>query len=561
VNFTGTDGDAVDMGGGTNLDVGSGDFTLQGWINARSIPGGTAFIAGKHIASLFGNKGYELIANASGGGFTVSGSISGGGTVVTATSAALNLSQWYHLALIRGGGNLKLYVDGVLAQSVSDSIAGTSLNSTQDFSVGGAKEGDGNFHKPFNGLIDEVRITGTALAVNQLLNAPLPVRPTIVSRFPANGATGVSGSTNIVITLQDGTIHVLTNTIQLAFNNVTVSPTITQTNGTNTIIAYDPPGNMPGGSVNTVRLIYTDDGSPALTVTNTFSFTIAYVPISVPSYWRFEEASGNTAVDSTGPFPGALSGNAVRSSDVPVATIPQTGAANTESMSFDGVGAAGTVGTAVDMGASVQVISNDFTLECYVKVTGVPNNPGLVIGKMQTGLFSDKFFSITVAAQAGGSVNFAFGMTGGNVITTGLKNMNQWYHIAGVRQGTAIRLYVDGVLENSGTLNNFQDFTSDQHFCVGGGATGGINNFQGLVDEARLSPGALSPSLFLNSPPPVILNFSRNGNVLTLSWTGSGYTLQQNSDFTNPNGWTDVGTTSPVPVTMNAAPKFYRLKK
>jgi len=81
------------------------------------------------------------------------------------------------------------------------------------------------------------------------------------------------------------------------------------------------------------------------------------------------------------------------------------------------------------------------------------------------------------------------------------------------------------------------------------------------VDEARLSPGALSPSLFLNSPPPVILNFSRNGNVLTLSWTGSGYTLQQNSDFTNPNGWTDLSTTSPVPVTMNAAPKFYRLKK
>jgi hypothetical protein len=563
VNFTGTDGNAVDMGGGTNVDIGSGDFTLQGWINARAIPGGVAFIAGKHITSLFANKGYALVANPSGAGFTVSGSISGGGTVVTATSGVLNLSQWYHLALVRSAGTLKLYVDGVQAQSVTDSIPGTSLNSTQNFSVGGAREGDGNFHNPFNGLIDEVRITGTALAPNQFLNAPLPIRPTIASRFPAPGATGVSGSTNIVITLQDGTIHVLTNTIQLALNNVTVTPTITQTNGTNTIIAYDPPGNMTGGSVNTVRLIFTDDGSPALTVTNTFSFTIAYVPISVPSYWRFEEASGPTALDSSGPFPGTLSGNAVRDADVPVATIPQTGAANTKSMLFDGVGAAGTVGTAVDMGPSVQVISNDFTLECYVKVTGTPNNPAIVVGKLQTGLFSDRFFSINTSPQVGGTINFAFAMTGGNGISTGLKNMNQWYHVAGVRQGTAIRIYVDGALENSGTLNNFQDFTSDQRFCVAGGASGGVNNMQGLVDEVRLSPSGLPPALFLNAPPAAILNFSRSGNQLTLSWTASGFVLQENSSVTNAAGWSNVsgGNTSPVIINMNAAPKFYRLIK
>jgi len=563
INFTGTDGDAVDMGGGTNLDVGSGDFTLQGWINARAIPGGVAFIAGKHIATLFGNKGYELLANTSGGGFTVSGSISGGGTVVTATSAMLNLAQWYHVALVRGSGTLRLYVDGVLAQSVSDSIPGTSLNSTQNFSVGGAREGDGNFHKPFNGLIDEVRITGAALPQNQFLNAILPTRPTIVSRFPAPGATGVAGNTNIVITLQDGTIHVLTNTIQLLFNNAAVTPTITQSNAT-TIVTYDPPGNMAGGVVQNVRLIFTDDGSPVATVTNNFSFTIAYVPISVPSYWRFEEASGATALDSSGPFPGTLSGNAVRDADVPVATIPQTGAANTKSMLFDGTGAASTVGTAVDMGQSVQVMTSDFTLECWVKVTGTPNGGSIVAGKLQTGLFSDKYFSLNVAPQIGGTINFSFGMTGGNVISSpGLTNMNQWYHLAGVRQGTAIRLYIDGVLQSSGTLNTFQDFTSDQRFCVAGGASGGVANMQGLVDEVRLSPSALSPALFLNAPPAAVLSFSRNGNQLTLSWTAPGFVLQENSNLSNAAGWSNTpgGSTSPVPVTMNAAPKFYRLIK
>ena len=136
------------------------------------------------------------------------------------------------------------------------------------------------------------------------------------------------------------------------------------------------------------------------------------MPISVPSYWRFEEASGATAVDSSGPFPGTLSGNAVRDADVPVATIPQTGAANTKSMSFDGTGAAGTVGTAVDMGASVQVMSSDFTLECWVKVTGTPNGGAIIAGKLQTGLFSDKYFSLNVAPQIGGTINFSFGIPG-----------------------------------------------------------------------------------------------------------------------------------------------------
>jgi hypothetical protein len=141
--------------------------------------------------------------------------------------------------------------------------------------------------------------------------------------------------------------------------------------------------------------------------------------------------------------------------------------------------------------------------------------------------------------------------------------MNEWYHLAGVRQGTAIRFYTNGVLASSATLNSFQDFTSDQRFCVGGGASGGVNNFQGLVDEVRLSPSALSPALFLNAPPAAILNFSRNGNQLTLSWTASGYVLQENSNLNNSAGWSNVsgGGTSPVTVTMNAAPKYYRLIK
>src|SRR5205823_6978363 len=105
--------------------------------------------------------------------------------------------------------------------------------------------------------------------------------------------------------------------------------------------------------------------------------------------------------------------NATRSSDVPVSVIPQTGAANNRSMSFDGTGAAGSPGTCVDMGKAVQVMSNDFTLECWVKVTGVPNGEGIVIGKLGSGVFSDRYFDISHGGDNGsGQVSFRFGMTG-----------------------------------------------------------------------------------------------------------------------------------------------------
>ena len=39
------------------LDVGSADFTLEAWLNARTIPGGISTIAGKRISGLFGDKG------------------------------------------------------------------------------------------------------------------------------------------------------------------------------------------------------------------------------------------------------------------------------------------------------------------------------------------------------------------------------------------------------------------------------------------------------------------------------------------------------------------------
>jgi hypothetical protein len=173
LEFFGIDGDAVDIDSSGVLDVGSGDFTLEAWLNARTIPGDVAMITGKRISGLFGDKGYELIAQSVGNGFTISFNIRAGGPQATVSSGILNFGTWYHVGAIRSSGSgLSLYLNGGLVQHMADILVGSNLSSSQHLSIGGAIEGDGFFHRPFDGFIDEVRLTKSALLPTQFLNSP-----------------------------------------------------------------------------------------------------------------------------------------------------------------------------------------------------------------------------------------------------------------------------------------------------------------------------------------------------------------------------------------------------
>jgi hypothetical protein len=174
VEFFATDGDAVDIDQGPLLDVGTGDFTLEAWLYARTIPGGIAMIAGKRISGLFGDKGYELLAQSSASGFVISFSIRAGGPQATLTTGLLGLGNWCHVAAVRSSNpaRLNLYINGGLVQSIDDPLTGVNLNSTQHLTIGGCIEGDGAFHRPFDGFIDEARLSRSALAPSAFLNSP-----------------------------------------------------------------------------------------------------------------------------------------------------------------------------------------------------------------------------------------------------------------------------------------------------------------------------------------------------------------------------------------------------
>ena len=81
-------------------------------------------------------------------------SVSHGTTRVITTSHALRFdNSWRHFALTRGGGTLRLYIDGVLAGSSTTTLA---MNFSE-LTIGFARYSPS--HTSFNGYIDELRIT------------------------------------------------------------------------------------------------------------------------------------------------------------------------------------------------------------------------------------------------------------------------------------------------------------------------------------------------------------------------------------------------------------------
>jgi len=100
-----------------------------------------------------------------------------------------------------------------------------------------------------------------------------PPRPIVRSVNPARGATGVPRSSTIGADLVDGAALVNTNSIRLLVNGAAVGPSITKI-GAVTTINYDPPGDLVNLSSNGVVLIFADNGSPVITRTNAWSFTV-----------------------------------------------------------------------------------------------------------------------------------------------------------------------------------------------------------------------------------------------------------------------------------------------
>ena len=131
--------------------------------------------------------------------------------------------------------------------------------------------------------------------------------------------------------------------------------------------------------------------------------------------------------------------------------------------------------------------SDDFTVECWVRHTSVSGFQGYLSKRGSNAQFGE--FALYAS---GAQVNFLTSTTGSSwtgVTQSGsLLVADTWVHVAGVRHGSLMRLFVGGVQAATAAISG--SVVADTHgLAVGANATNGEQPLFGFLDEVRITKG------------------------------------------------------------------------
>jgi hypothetical protein len=123
VNCRGGNDGLVRANNNTAMAVGSGDFTIEFWIKRDTPPANTDRLAGRYSTSGTTNRGYFFGYTTAGTGvlnFSVANAagsaVAGTASFRFGTDGVANIfdGTWHHVAAVRSGTTIKIYVDGVV---------------------------------------------------------------------------------------------------------------------------------------------------------------------------------------------------------------------------------------------------------------------------------------------------------------------------------------------------------------------------------------------------------------------------------------------------------------
>lgn len=429
VNAQSTSGKYLTVANTAAFNIGTGDFTLEGWIHPTQLPASDAWPTNwwEHSV-LFGRgspnqgDGYNLIL----GGTKLI--FQNNDAQVTSGTHNITINKWYHVAACRSGGTLRLFVNGTQVASTSSAFTG---GAGSNFYIGG-ETGQGAY---FSGFMSNVRlVVGTAL---------------YTGAFTPNTTPLTAVSNTVLLSLQSN--RYLDN----SSNAYTVSPS-----NTPTIASFSP-----------------------------FAPTQVYAAANV---------GGSTYFDGTGDYLSATN-------------------------------------------SAGNFAANNFTLEtwCWFNTNSVG------------------YQAIMANAGSADSQGWIFGVETGNnivfypsngsnwvnyILSNVIPTINCWTHLAVVRNGSALTLYVNGVNSGSNTISGSIHSPSNAYF-VGyyPHFPGGARSFNGYFSGTRLINGtAVYTGNFTppTAPPTNIANTS-----LLLNYTNAGIFDQTSKTVIETLGDAKVSTT------------------
>jgi hypothetical protein len=235
-------------------------------------------------------------------------------------------------------------------------------------------------------------------------------------------------------------------------------------------------------------------------------------PSAVVGQWRFDEASGQTAIDD-GPF--GLDGRLGATDGVDASDPARIAGLSGSALHFSG-------NTFVRLPTNDELAPQTLTVEAVVRAAASPGQYRYIISRGSQGCEASSYGLYT--GQAGGIAFYVYNGQSYKVSATAAPSdvwNGQWHHIAGVFDGSSVRLYVDGhpvgTPQPADVSIAYALASPDTYFGTYQGTcalplTGDLDmvriwrgplaaDFIGQLSDAALTPPAVPPSNNLNNAP------------------------------------------------------------
>ena len=280
ISFDGTN-DQVDCGNDTSVQITGTAITLEAWIYPTSWK--TNIWQGNIINKEALSGGGYMLRCGAGGKLNFNIGSGPGWNEISSSTNILTLNTWQHVAGTYDGSFLRIYLNGVLVDSLTKTI--TMANSTSALGVGFAPIYAGS--RNFPGKIDEVRVwnvTRSKAEIAANMNNELCVIPSSVKAYYTFNQGIASGTNTTVTTLTDlssngntGTLSniALSGTTSNWVTGQTLTPgAVVSTNNISACGSY----TMPDGRVITVAGTYYDTLPSSTPCDSLIGYNISFPP-------------------------------------------------------------------------------------------------------------------------------------------------------------------------------------------------------------------------------------------------------------------------------------------
>jgi hypothetical protein len=207
-------------------------------------------------------------------------------------------------------------------------------------------------------------------------------------------------------------------------------------------------------------------------------------------YWKFDEAAGNTVLDSSGKNNQGSLINSSRGVGIYGQALQLDGKNNSY--------------VTIPGSASLNSITNQLTISAWVRPNGQPGGYQSVVNRqIGTLLHPDQFFLGFGPKNKVVTYKWEIGTTNGEgSVYKGLPIADRWVQMVGTYDGSMMRLYVDGVeIGNSSVTGNI--LVDNNPVTIGAGENSSEgkplgDRFNGSVDEVRIYNRVLSATEIKN---------------------------------------------------------------